>query len=805
MQTAQSLSIPFPEFATFAALPQEYLPQKSLQSPILEGNLLKICKSDENLLPLRKFFLDTLYFRYNNMEVQTKDNKIFAPLKDKWLVNKPEEQVRQTYICRLVDSYGYSLDQMAQELQVNNSQRGQGAARGDIVIWRTKEDKLNNKSALIVVECKAESVTIHQEDYFQGYNYAAWAGADFFVTTNLKETRIFRVVKGELPKRLEEIADIPTAEKAQSKKEIDKLLQQTKSFTRDEFSKLLFKCHNIIRNNDKLSPEAAFDEISKILFIKIRYERDNTGTQIFSLDNFKKARETYNSFKSKDAPEFYQFLFEKTKEDFANDHLFEQNDVIKIRENSFEQIVKELQIYNLSTTSDDVKGIAFEKFLGRTFRGELGQFFTPRTIVEFMVNVLDPQEGEYICDPCCGSGGFLINAFEYVRAQIEQDIEQEKEKIKEQYYTDSYDQLSDKQKEAIDTKIANAFQILNQELDINNADGRLRSLSFDCIYGTDANPRMARTAKMNMIMHGDGHGGVHHHDGLLNVNGIFDNRFDVILTNPPFGAHVDKDLKITEADKFTDEAKIKLYTKRYGDAYLEALKQVNDHIGESILSLYETGAMSGLTEVLFIERCLNLLKPGGRMGIVLPEGVLNNTNLQKIRDFVESKAKIMLVVSIPQDVFIASGATVKPSLLFFRKFTEEEATLYATITDDARAEAVAPYLSELEDIDLKLATRGKDAVSKEDKKRLKIRRKDIETIIETETKKLVKERFDYQIPIAEVQKAGISTTGAPIENELLPLETEYTEYRKEHSLWMQKAKQITYTLDKNGNIVRMHN
>ena len=805
MQTAQSLSIPFPEFATLAALPQADLPQGPQQSPILEENLLNICKSEENSLPLRKFFLDTLYFRYNNMEVQIRDNKIFAPLKDKWLVNKPEEQVRQQYICRLVDSYGYTLDQMAQELQVTNSQRGQGAARGDIVIWRSKEDKLNNKSALIVVECKAESVTIRQEDYFQGCNYATWAGADFFVTTNLKETRVFRIVKGELPKRLEEIADIPTADKAQDQKEIDKLLQQTKAFTRDEFSKLLFKCHNIIRNNDKLSPEAAFDEISKILFIKIRYERDNTGTQIFSLDNFKKARETYNSFKSKDAPEFYQFLFEKTKEDFANDHLFEQNDIIKIRENSFEQIVKELQIYNLSTTSDDVKGIAFEKFLGRTFRGELGQFFTPRTIVEFMVNVLDPQEGEYICDPCCGSGGFLINAFEYVRAQIEQDIEQEKEKIKEQYYTDSYDQLPDKQKEAIDTKIANAFQVLNQELDINNADGRLRSLSFDCIYGTDANPRMARTAKMNMIMHGDGHGGVHHHDGLLNVNGIFDNRFDVILTNPPFGAHVDKDLKITEADKFTDEAKIKYYTKRYGDAYLEALKQVNDHIGEPILSLFETGAMSGLTEVLFIERCLNLLKPGGRMGIVLPEGVLNNTNLQKIRDFVESKAKIMLVVSIPQDVFIASGATVKPSLLFFRKFTEEEATLYATITDDARAEAVAPYLSELEDIDLKLATRGKDAVSKEDKKRLKIRRKDIETIIETETKKLVKERFDYQIPIAEVQKAGISTTGAPIENELLPLETEYTEYRKEHSLWMQKAKQVTYTLDKNGNIVRMHN
>ena len=96
------------------------------------------------------------------MEIQIKDNKIFAPLKNKWLVYKPEEDVRQRYICRLVDSYGYSLDQMAQELQVTNSHRGQGAARADIVIWRNKEDKQNSKNALIVVECKAESVTIHQ-------------------------------------------------------------------------------------------------------------------------------------------------------------------------------------------------------------------------------------------------------------------------------------------------------------------------------------------------------------------------------------------------------------------------------------------------------------------------------------------------------------------------------------------------------------------------------------------------------------------------------------------------------------------
>ncbi|PGH40280.1 MAG: N-6 DNA methylase, partial [Candidatus Nephrothrix sp. EaCA] len=87
-------------------------------------------------------------------------------------------------------------------------------------------------------------------------------------------------------------------------------------------------------------------------------------------------------------------------------------EMMRIREDSFEAIVEELQAYNLFAIPDDVKGGAFEQFLGKTFRGELGQFFTPRTIVDFMVDVLDPQEREVICDPCCGSGGFLIKTFE---------------------------------------------------------------------------------------------------------------------------------------------------------------------------------------------------------------------------------------------------------------------------------------------------------------------------------------------------------------------------------------------------------
>ena len=728
------------------------------------------------------------------MELQIKNNKIFAPLKNKELVLTPEERVRQEYICRLVKHYGYDLSQMEQELQVNNSHRGQGKARADIVVWKSASSKSNEDAATIVVECKAEHITIREEDYFQGYNYAAWAGADFFVTTNLKETRVFKVNKGKLPKRLEEIVDIPKAEELTNAKKLKELLSQTKAFTRDEFSKLLFKCHNIIRNNDKLSPEAAFDEISKVLFIKIRYERDNTGTQIFSEEEFKKLREAYDKTKSKQSLPFYQQLFERTKEDYVKDDLFEPNDTIKIKEASFGAIVKELEVYNLSRTADDVKGIAFEKFLGKTFRGELGQFFTPRTIVDFMVELLDPEEGEIICDPCCGSGGFLIKAFEYVREKIENDIQKAKEHIKTQLFDEKYDSLSDKKKAEIDERVDEYFTILNKELDTIHTDSRLQHLSSECIFGTDANPRMARTAKMNMIMHGDGHGGVHHHDGLLNVNGIFENRFDVILTNPPFGSRVEKSLKITEADKFTDEAKIKHYTKRYGEEYTKALEQVNGNIGESVLSLYESGKLSGLTEVLFIERCLRLLKPGGRLGIVLPEGVLNNTQLQSVRELLEGMAKIILITSIPQDVFMASGATVKPSLMFFKKFTAEEVAQYEQAKTTACEQVTAKYAEQLAELEAFIKDK------KNPRSEVKVKKaelKALEAKIAEEVKPIIKQLFDYQIPIAQVQKAGITTTGAECENELEELLKEYAPYRKEHKLWEATAKRYEYKVEGN--------
>lgn len=777
------------------------------------------------------------------MQIQLRNNnkEIFTPLKDKWLIASPEEKVRQQFICYLVNEYGYELTQMEQELQVSNSQRGQGRARADIVIWKSEQERKDRKAAFIVVECKAENITVRKEDYFQGSNYATWARAKFFITTNEKETKFFKVLEEKLPLDIEEIINIPKASEANNDKKIAEILAQTKIFERDEFQKLLFSCHDIIRNNDKLSPEMAFDEISKILFMKIRHERKLNS--VFSKDKFlelKKLKEDYENqvlqdTNKKDNTPFYQHLFEQTKKEFQKDEIFADNEMLRVRETSFLQIVEKLQKYNLSDTSDDVKGIAFEEFLGKTFRGDLGQFFTPRTLVNFMVSILDPQEKEIICDPCCGTGGFLIKTFEYVREKIEHDIQQLKEKFRNDLIPENFDALSEKKQQKIMTKLNEYYAELNQDLEVSDKfpNSRLHNLSWNCIFGTDAEPRSARTAKMNMIMHGDGHGGVHHHDGLLNVNGIFENRFDVIVTNPPFGARVSKDLEIHENDRFTNEEKIKYYTKRYGEAYTEALKQVNGNIGKALLSLFDMGSFSTLTEVIFVERCLKLLRKGGRMGIVLPEGFLNGSDLQKVREYVEGKAKILLIVSIPQEVFKSAGATVKSSLVFLKKFTEQEEIAYFNITQEVNDEMNQKYQPKIDEANALYDTENellaslneqvkntkkqtdkaimaslaaKIAAQKEvvleAKKVLKESLKNIEIAKIAEIKAEIKKRFDYEFPIVQVENAGINSIGQLTQNDLIEVKNEFAQYRQENKLWGYETVKYNYEINEDGELYK---
>ena len=701
-------------------------------------------------------------------EIKIRGNQIFSPVRKIWVQLTPEEKVRQDFLRVLIDEYGYGIDQIAEEEDVTG--RGSAKARADFVVWRTIQDRHDNKTPLIVIECKADNVAIDRRVYEQGENYARLTNAPFFVTHNHRETKFWRVIHDKMPKNIEEIDGIPHTDATD--KEIQELLNRLKIFKEDEFADLLHQCHNVIRNREKKDPAAAFDEIAKILFIKVDIER-----------RLRKGKARKNLFTAEFLDEQSELhtdpmnvLFNQTKEDYKTDKIFDFDETINLKFNTAREIVKLLERYNLSDTSEDIKGIAFERFLGRTFRGEIGQFFTPRTIVEFMVRMVDPKEGDIICDPASGSGGFLIRFFEIVRQQILADADRQYQEFKAQVEAKS--NISKEKKAEL---LRKRYDEIQETLDPKRRGSRLWNLANQYIYGTDANDRMARTSKMNMIMHGDGHGGVHHHDGFVNVNGIFEGRFDIILTNPPFGANVEESDIILESDITTDEEIERLYIREFGKLYIEAQARVRAAKGKPIASLFELPKDSigrvgkTKTEILFIERCLSLLKPGGRMGIVLPEGIFNNPSLAYVRGFCEDRAYIRAVVSLPQETFFSIGASVKASLLFMQKFTEKEKAEFDKKRGAAEEETRAKYKDEIEKETARIEVEIEAAKSARDTKRRKelqdeLRRfkREMEDRIKIESRALLKERFPYAVFLYEAEKVGITATGEQDQNELVP-------------------------------------
>lgn len=692
-----------------------------------------------------------------------KDNKIYSHIRKNWLIKTPEEIVRQNYLGTLINEYGYSLDQIDEELSVTG--RGSGNARADFVIWKSIEDKQKSRSPLIIIECKSDNITISSKDYSQGENYARITDAPFFTTHNSKETKFWRVKKDRMPGYIEEIEDIPKA--GATEKQIEDLLARLKVFKENEFADLLHSCHNVIRNREKLDPVAAFDEIAKILFMKVYAERNlkaDMKNNIFTLDYVEKA-ETYN-------PEYLADIFEKTKREFGKDKIFSKDEKINLRANTIKTIIEKLEKYNLSGTSTDIKGIAFEKFLGKTFRGEIGQFFTPRPIVVFMVQMILPKENDIICDPASGSGGFLIRFFEIVREQIygsvDKEYQRQKSKIKEEKG------LSEEEKAENLIKI---YDELQKQLDIELNSSKIWHLANRCIYGTDANDRMARTSKMNMIMHGDGHGGIHHHDGFLNVNGIFEERFDIVLTNPPFGQSVEEDDTVVDSQIELDEETVNQYKKIYGDAYINSQARIKAAKGRPITSLFELPKGNSIkTELLFIERCLSLLKPGGRMGIVLPEGVYNNPSIAYVRQFAEDRAYISAIISMPKETFVSAKAFVKTSLLFMQKFTEKEKDGWQNILESNRNEIFKKQTKEREN--LENVFRDKSS-SKDNKNEAKLRLKELDSFVQNESRRLAKIEFDYPIFMCEAEKVGITSTGEEDGNELPLILEEYKIFKKD--------------------------
>lgn len=509
----------------------------------------------------------------------------------------PEEKVRAAYFVELVLDYQYPSKNIDIEVKV---ERRVPDDRADIVVYD------ENGKDYLVVECKQDGIS--DAEFKQAIEQA-------FGNANSKRSKYAIVVAGttrtafdvagftQREREKNVIADIPEKYGKTPKYKFIKgdSAKDLKLVSRDELIRVLDKAHDTVWQGGKLAPTAAFDEVSKLLFCKLQEEKERTVTKRgepykFQIGTHETPEEVFKRVNN-----IYQYAKQKDAEVFKED--------IKLSPKVVYAVVEHLQSINFNKTDLDTKGVAFERFMEDFFKGKMGQFFTPREIIQFAVKMLKPEEDKLILDPACGSGGFLLNAMDYVRELADKEYGPDPEGTNVNHWN-----------------MWHGFAEKN-------------------LFGIEINDQIARVCKMNMIIHDDGHTNIISTDSLRNINEIAEihkgfgkNKFDIILTNPPFGATV----KSTEKP------------------YL-----INYKLGEN--------KKNQKTEILFIERCLEFLKAGtGKMAIVLPDGILTNSSLQYVRDFLMEHAQIEAVVSLPPIAFSHFGAGVKSSLVFIRKIRRDE-------------------------------------------------------------------------------------------------------------------------------------
>jgi type I restriction enzyme M protein len=382
-----------------------------------------------------------------------------------------------------------------------------------------------------------------------------------------------------------------------------------------EFARVFDRCHNIIRTQKGLDARGRLYEMCKILLIKLYEEKIKSNR--FSI---RAVEEAEREFKM-DGNEFMNAIFDKDiKKEFGA--LFEKDEHIILTGHTIKEIVGLLEVYSLSKTREDILGVAFETFLKKTMTGrELGEFFTPREVVDFMVSFINPTFGERLLDPASGSGGFLINTFFHILQQLEcsKKTDEEKEQIKEKTIE-------------------------------------------DCLWGMDIDSYLVNLCKINLKVHGDGYEHIYRSNSIDVIDDPVETEnkttrdeikeilekeggFDIILTNPPFGSGQDRDI--------TEEKLLRKY---------ESGKNQNSSVKNR-----------QTPQILFTELCIKLLKQGGRLGIVLPDGILGNPSENdyiKIRELIKKYTIVKAVIGLPQGTFIPYGSGVKASILFLEKRIE---------------------------------------------------------------------------------------------------------------------------------------
>ena len=551
--------------------------------------------------------------------------------------NNPEEKVQAETFLKLILDYNYPVSRIRQFVPVT---MGSDIKEADIVVY----DDDMCLSPHIVVECKHQDVSEAEflQAVNQAYSYAFSLPCDVkyvWVTSGIRN-EYYEVDKNQNSRN--QIPDIPQygVDKITSYKYVygaqymeheegEQQFFDLSVIDQSELTRRFKQAHEALWAGGQLNPSEAFDELDKLIFCKIWDERkprkigEPYDFQIITVSkqeekdpDSRRAKENENLLNRIKA--LYEEGRKKDKEVFRDD--------IRLTPEKVRTVVGYLESVNLGETDLDSKGRAFETFMGSFFRGNFGQYFTPREIVKFIVDVLPITQDSKVLDTSCGSGGFLLYALNKVREQATE------------YYP-------------------------NHNNDVRQHDRWFKhwhDFAERNLFGIEINEQISRAAKMNMIIHDDGHTNVITSDGLVSDEDIFAKTsnqgftygtFDIIITNPPFGSTI----------RQSEQAYLKTYQlgKKEEDWLAVKAQPENTRDGQS-------------TEVLFIEQDYKFLKEGGYLAIVLPDGILTNSSMQYVRTQIEDWFRIVAVVSMPQTAFAANGAGVKSSVLFLRKWNKEE-------------------------------------------------------------------------------------------------------------------------------------
>ena len=567
------------------------------------------------------------------------DGKISDYIDGKFRNDTPEEYVRQTVEKRLVNEHKYSRDRICVEYTV---QIGSGKKRADIVIFPDEETDKKQENIKIIIECKSEKIEANnaKDGVAQLKSYmSACPNAEWGMWTNSKEKFVFKKFtddKGVI--QFMDYNDIPSADG-----NIDDINRPKRSSLKnasDDNLLFTFKtCHNHIYVNEGMQKQPAFFELLKVIFCKIEDERNIPK----ALEFYATSEERSNSDGQLTVKNRIEKIFDRVKKEKKNAKIFDPNDTIKLNPRTLSYIVSEIQKYSLLNTRIDIKGKAYEEIVGANIIVDRGEFFTPRNVMAMVVEMINPTIDEKVLDSSCGTGGFLVTAMTYAMKQLRIEFEKETGKLKSEW--------DDFEKKAFQDKIS--------DMAMNN------------YFGFDINPDLVKATKMNMVMNNDGSGNILQNNSLLQPHEWTDDfkirlsaalqidkktlinkdsigYFDVIVTNPPFGSKIPiKDHAILSQ---FDLARIWKQDKKTGRW--------------TITDKYQSSVSP---EILFIERCWQFLKPGGRMGIVLPDALLGSPGTGYIREWLIKYTKIIASIDLHEDTFQPRNGTQTSVLILQKK------------------------------------------------------------------------------------------------------------------------------------------